>query len=204
MEDFENYLIKKYPSLFYQNETKEPLCPCGICVPQGWEKIIDNLCGSIVDYAFLTSRQGQEILSKKYYFWHYLYLSLGKAHIWFIKLFPKLNSYELNKPFYNFLHTLSRKAHKHSRWTKIHTPEVKIDQVKEKFGDLRFYITGGDKQVEGMIHFAEYLCRKTCEVSGEDGVLCVRGNWYKTLSIKLLDQQPYQGYKPANNKYATF
>lgn len=200
-EDFESRLLNKYPSLFDKNELGEPECPCGVWVPKGWEKIVDNLCGAIVDYTTLTYRQGQEILSKKYYLWHVPYFLLRKIHYKIIKLFPKLGGYELNKPFYNFLHKLSDRARKHAKWIKIRPPEVKIHQAKEKFAELRFYVFGGDEQVRGMIHFAEYLSRKTCEVTGEEGVLCASGSWYKTLSPKLLEQQLYQGYKPANNKY---
>lgn len=197
-EDFESRLMNKYPSLFYKNELGELKCPCGIWVPQGWEKIVDSLCGAIVDYTTLTFRQGQEILSKKYYLWHIPHFLLKKIHYKIIKLFPRLNGYELNKPFYNFLHKLSSNALKHAKWIKIRPPEVKIDQAKEKFGQLRFHISGGDEQVGGMIHFAEYLCGKTCEVLGEEGVLCVRGGWYKTLSKKLLEQESYKGYQAAN------
>ena len=34
-------------------------------------------------------------------------------------------------------------------------PQVTVDQVKEKFGTLRFYTTGGDRLIDGMIWFAE-------------------------------------------------
>lgn len=197
-EDFEMRLMNKYPNLFHKNELGEPECSCGVWVPQGWEKIVDNLCGAIVDYTTLTFRQGQEILSKKYYLWHVPHFLLKKIHYKIIKLFPSLNGYELNKPFYNFLHKLSDNAAKHAKWIKIRPPEIKIEQIKEKFAGLRFYYSGGDKQVAGMVHMAEYLCNKTCEVSGEEGVLCIRGSWYKTLSKKLLEQEPYKGYKIAN------
>jgi len=37
-------------------------------------------------------------------------------------------------------------------------------QMKEKFAGLRFYVSGADDVVEGMIAYAEYLCNDTCEV----------------------------------------
>lgn len=199
-EDFEMRLMNKYPSLFSKNELGELECPCGIWVPQGWEKTVDSLCGAIVDYTTLTYRQGQEILSKKYYLWHVPHFLFKKIHYKIINLFPKLNGYELNKPFYNFLHKLSANALKHAKWIKIYPPAVKIEQIKEKYASLRFYYTGGDKQVEGMVHMAEYLCSKTCEASGEEGALCIRGGWLRTLSPKLLEQEPYKGYKIAKQK----
>ena len=34
-------------------------------------------------------------------------------------------------------------------------PQVTLDQVKEKFGTLRFYYTGGDDYIRGMVTMAE-------------------------------------------------
>jgi len=195
MEDFSTRLMNKYPSLFYKNELGETECPCGIWVPQGWEKIIDDLCGAIKDYLTLTYRTEKEIISKKYYTWHYLYLFLSRIHPWLIKRFPKLKDIELNKSFCKLLRNVFGRANKYTKWKKIYPPQVKIDQIKEKFAELRFYVSGGDREIQGMISFAEYLCRRTCEVSGEEGEVCVRGSWYKTLSPNVLGQQPYQGYK---------
>ena len=79
---------------------------------------------------------------------------------------------------------------------KVYPPFVKIEQIKEKFGGLRFYCHGGDDKVAGMIHFAEYLCSRTCEVSGERGELCSRGGWYKTLSENTRNTEAYKDYKP--------
>lgn len=61
---------------------------------------------------------------------------------------------------------------------------------------LRFYYSGGDEQVAGMVRFAEYLIEQTCEVSGEKGELCRRGGWYKTLSENTRNADPYKEYKP--------
>lgn len=194
--DFEQHLKDKYPSLFHKNDSGELECPCGAWVPQGWEKIVIDLCGAIVNYTTHTYRQDQEILSKRYYFWYYLYLLLKKIHYKFISFFPKLNGFEKNKPFYDFLHKLLGNAYKHAKWIKIYPPAVKIEQIKEKFGGLRFYYSGGDKQVEGMVNMAEYLCSKTCEITGKPGVACIRGGWWKTLSPKILNKVPYKGYKP--------
>lgn len=196
MDNFEQHLMQKYPELFYEKQNGELECPCGVWVPQGWEKIVDDLCCTINDYIKCTYRQGQEILSKKYYLWYIPHFLLIRIHYRVIKFFPKLNNYESNKPFYNFLQKLYSNALKHSKWIKIHPPEVKIDQIKEKFGGLRFYYSGGNEQISGMVYMAEHLCSKTCEVSGEEGSLCSRGGWVKTLSSDILEQQPYSGYKP--------
>lgn len=47
--------------------------------------------------------------------------------------------------------------------------DVKIDQIKEKFGTLRFYVTGGDRMVDGMIWMAEHMSGYICETCGKRG-----------------------------------
>jgi hypothetical protein len=57
---------------------------------------------------------------------------------------------------------------------------VKFDQVKEKFGGLRIYFTGGDDYVEGVIGMAEEYSYKVCEVCGNKGTPN-KGGWITTL-----------------------
>jgi len=42
-------------------------------------------------------------------------------------------------------------------------PQVTLDQVKEKFGTLRFYYSGGDDEISGMVRMAESMSGVTCE-----------------------------------------
>jgi len=42
-------------------------------------------------------------------------------------------------------------------------PQVTLDQVKEKFGTLRFYYTGGDDEISGMVRMAESMSGVMCE-----------------------------------------
>ena len=48
-------------------------------------------------------------------------------------------------------------------------PQVTLDQVKEKLGSLRFYYTGGDEYISGMVTMAETMSGVTCEVCGNIG-----------------------------------
>jgi hypothetical protein len=48
-------------------------------------------------------------------------------------------------------------------------PQVTLDQVKEKFGTLRFYYTGGDDIIDGMVRMAESMTGVTCEECGNVG-----------------------------------
>ena len=58
--------------------------------------------------------------------------------------------------------------------------QVVIEQVKEKFGGLRFYYSGGDEQIYGMVRMAEAWADASCEECGAPGTSGGRG-WIKTL-----------------------
>ena len=55
-------------------------------------------------------------------------------------------------------------------------PQVTLDQVKEKFGTLRFYYTGGDDVIDGMVRMAESMSAVTCEQCGSPGT--TGGQWW--------------------------
>jgi hypothetical protein len=57
---------------------------------------------------------------------------------------------------------------------------VKFDQVKEKYGGLRLYFSGGDEYVEGLVSMAEAISYKICEVCGNKGKSNENG-WISTL-----------------------
>lgn len=105
---------------------------------------------------------------------------------------------------------------------KVEPPQVVADQVKEKFGELRFYYhleysqinveldnTGKYPELKeinkryadyigGVVHFAAIASSHVCEVSGDKGKLSIRGFWYKTLSEETANKEPYLGYKPVD------
>ena len=78
-------------------------------------------------------------------------------------------------------------------------PQVTLDQVKEKFGTLRFYYTGGDDEISGMVRMAESMSGVTCEECGNPGETKGQG-WVVTLcethraarEEKKLIQQGYE------------
>ena len=57
-------------------------------------------------------------------------------------------------------------------------PQVIADQVKEKFGTLRFYYHGGDDIIDGMVRMAESISGFTCEKCGAPGKMRGRGWLY--------------------------
>lgn len=61
--------------------------------------------------------------------------------------------------------------------------QVIVEQIKEKFGGLRFYYNGGDEYIRGLVAMAESWADATCEECGNLGKLRGRG-WMKTLCDK--------------------
>ena len=55
-------------------------------------------------------------------------------------------------------------------------------QVKEKYGSLCFYVTGGNDAVYDLIRNAEKMSEKTCEICGNKGLQFINNRgWMKTL-----------------------
>lgn len=59
-------------------------------------------------------------------------------------------------------------------------PQVTVEQIKEKYGGLRFYYSGGDATVDGMVRMAESWASRSCEECGNIGI-SRSGGWIKTL-----------------------
>lgn len=106
-----------------------------------------------------------------------------------------------------------------SYYFEVQAPQVIADQVKEKFGELRFYfhleydpvnqelakkypeLEAINKRyhdyIDGIVHFAEIASGRTCEVTGADGEMHVRRGWYKVLNENVANTERYEGYKKA-------
>ena len=63
----------------------------------------------------------------------------------------------------------------------LNISQVVATQVKEKFGSLRFYYTGGDSKIGGMVWLAEHLSYKICEDCGSNNNTKQTKGWIKTL-----------------------
>jgi hypothetical protein len=61
--------------------------------------------------------------------------------------------------------------------------DLYVDQIKEKFGKLRFYLSREDDVMHGMVSMAEHMSGQICETCGERGQLRT-GSWLVTLCDK--------------------
>lgn len=101
----------------------------------------------------------------------------------------------------------------------IEAPQVIVDQVKEKFGTLRFYYhlkfdqkiielrkTGKYSDIQkvineyhhyfdGMVHMATTLSAHTCEITGKEGEMHVsnggKDGWYKVLNCEYAKSESF-------------
>lgn len=85
--------------------------------------------------------------------------------------------------------------------------QIVASQIKEKYGTLRFYYggTGGDRVaddiVDDIISEAERQSARTCENTGEEGTVCHRGSWLRTLSYAEARKNGYVACDEETEKY---
>jgi hypothetical protein len=66
-------------------------------------------------------------------------------------------------------------------WPRKDRLPFQIDQIKEKFGGLRFYYSGGDDVIRGMVSLAEKLSYEICEYCGSTKNVTQTKGWITTL-----------------------
>jgi len=88
--------------------------------------------------------------------------------------------------WYPILEILCSNIQHHLDWKNresLVVPQVEVDQIKEKFGGLRFYYSGGDDEISGMVRMAEAWADVACEECGAVGKRR-NGGWIRTLCDK--------------------
>ena len=95
--------------------------------------------------------------------------------------------------WYNIIDAVCVMIQNHERNNKFNNvvmPPVIATQVKEKYGTLRFYYTGGDDYINGVVAMAEYMSGVTCETCGAPGEIREIG-WMRTLCDVHAKEQGY-------------
>ena len=103
---------------------------------------------------------------------------------YFPKVYPKIFSgryggIAVGKGWFDLLNQACRLIQSHLDW-KPEIPQVVAEQVKEKFGGLRFYVQGGDDYTNGIVAMAEQMSFMLCEECGAPGERGGSG-WVSTL-----------------------
>jgi len=102
----------------------------------------------------------------------------------FPKMFAnKYGGFAVGQGWWPILETLCDNIQHHIDWRNRESevvPQVVVEQIKEKFGGLRFYYQGGDEQIHGMVRMAESWAANCCEECGSPGTRR-SGGWIRTL-----------------------
>lgn len=90
--------------------------------------------------------------------------------------------FEHGDGWFNIIDQLCGNIQNHIDWKEKQggfISQVVAEQVKEKFGTLRFYYRGGDDVIDGMVRMAEAMSGVTCEECGAPGKTGGQG-WIST------------------------
>lgn len=153
-------LEKQYPRMFYRPYG-------GVAVDKGWWPIIEALCAAIDNHLKWKQRtrvqQIKVARAKRIGIGALVSLHQGKH--------PVLLDYHIE---------LARRDLERDIVIPPKVPHVYVEQIKEKFGGLRFYYQGGDDYIDGLVDMAERWANQSCEVCGAPGKK-TRGGWIRTL-----------------------
>ena len=170
-QELDKLLCEKYPKMMVnRNKDMKETCMCwGFECGDGWFNILDQLMGNIQHHIDWKEKQRAGAIR---------YNEMATQ--------AKAGNFDL---FEDSMKDTISTEYKEKRLAEIvagdfrqvpeSIPQVTLDQVKEKFGTLRFYYSGGDDYISGMVSLAESLTAVTCENCGNPGS-CRGGGWIHT------------------------
>lgn len=168
-ENLDSALTIKYPKIFrnrYGSMRETAMC-WGFSHDDGWYNIIDMLCANIQGHINQSRRKRLNAL---------LYnRALSRAIKGDMSSYNRMKAWEQKHIDEDLLDPEPQ-----LKMVPEACPQVVADQVKEKFGTLRFYYHGGDDVVHGMVCLAESMSGVTCETCGKPGHLR-SGGWIQSL-----------------------
>lgn len=167
-------LCERYPKIFanrYEDATVTAMC-WGFDCGDGWFNILDQLCSQIQHHIDWKTSQYER--AERYN--QALTKAVAGDRAELIEYFCYGKAAD-NKTFENVESEIKRNQ---LRELPEQVPQVVADQVKEKFGTLSFYYTGGDERTAGMVALADGMSAVTCECCGSPAEIRY-GSWVRTL-----------------------
>ena len=171
-QELDKLLCERYPKMMVnRNKDMKETCMCwGFECGEGWFNILDQLMGNIQHHIDWKIRQHDVAIK---------YNEMATA----LKAGNRGLFDEDMKDFTDLKYKEQRRQEIISEpLREVEQPvcQVTLDQVKEKFGTLRFYYSGGDDYISGLVSMAESMSAVTCEECGNPGKQ-VGGGWITTL-----------------------
>jgi hypothetical protein len=160
-QELDKLLCERYPKMMVnRNKPMQETCMCwGFECGDGWFNILDQLMGNIQHHIDWKLRQ-QRIATE--------YNEMAtQAKAGNFDLFEEDMKDTVNLEYKE--KRLGEIVAGDFRSVPTAVPQVTLDQVKEKFGTLRFYYTGGDDEISGMVRMAESMSGVVCEECGAPG-----------------------------------
>lgn len=163
-EDLDKLLCEKYPKIFVnRHKSMQETCMCwGFECGDGWFNILNTACGIIQSHIDWSRKQRCNALK----FNRALRNAIAGDKESLIKYYTyaggEVTDWVLNR-------VESDLASKSFRPVPDKISQVVADQVKEKFGTLRFYVHGGNQYTNGVVSMAEAMSASTCEICGSPG-----------------------------------
>jgi hypothetical protein len=168
-KELDEELCRKYPKIFanrYKDMKETAMC-WGFDCGDGWYNILDILCANIQDHIDWSVKNHKADCDYND--------MITAALAGDLTLLDKYCEGWLNGE-----DRIKEMLERGLRTVREPVPQVVADQVKEKFGGLRFYFTGGDDKIYGMARMAESMSYRTCEECGNPGKSNSDG-WISTL-----------------------
>ena len=171
-QELDKLLCEKYPKMMVnRNKDMQETCMCwGFECGDGWYNILNQLMGNIQHHIDWKEKQRK---------WAIDYNEMAaQAKAGNFDLFEEANKSLTNEEYKN--ERLAEIVAGDFRQVPESIPQVTLDQVKEKFGTLRFYYSGGDEYISGMVTMAEAMSGVTCEECSAPAETH-GGGWIRTI-----------------------
>jgi hypothetical protein len=170
--ELDQHIREKYPLIFSP--------PCEMSIGDGWFDIIDMLCANIQSHIDNTRKNRHD--------WLVYNRALTRAIRNDFSTYQRLSVWQ-QQMFDDDLKDIEPQL----KIVPEACPQVVVSQIKEKFGTLRFYHTGGDEYTDGLEAMAEAMTSRTCEECGCPGESrsSQKQRWIRVLCDRHAEEQGY-------------
>ena len=169
--DSQEEITENVKSLLGQKEMVIPI-QFGIECGSGWYMLLDELMASIENHIENVNRNAKNELKYKW--------------MWELQLKLRRRARAVKSKWKD----LADFIYKHAPRKKFVPMFFRIDQIKEKYGGLRFYYSGGDIYIDGLTSLAESLSYKICEDCGSTKDIGYTKGWIATMCQDCYEKHP--------------